>query len=172
MREDVGAVDQGRGEEEHVELDEAEGDAVEPADEFAFPADFNAVGDAQAMQFAVGRDHVLIDPGAVLAGARDFGAATHHGLELAVERDRPALFAHRLAEAVGQAEIGRTHHEARVGAPPLHRLTGGIPREDPGPVGRDQMGCIELTSAGQGRTRGSFRRIATIPFPHRRYLRR
>ena len=80
---------------------------------------------------------------------------------------------HRMV-ADGLSILKNLEHRGAVGADPKAGDGAGLMLQIPHGFFAEEARRLgfELPAAGQGRTSGSFRRIATIPFPHRRYLRR
>ncbi|MOA00539.1 hypothetical protein D3C78_1199090 [compost metagenome] len=91
-----------------------DGQAVEAADQFAAPPDFDRMGDAAAVQLQIGRLHRRSDPGAVGVGAW-LGAGVNHGGKVAIETDLEAPLANDLAQAARDVQFVREQHHARVG---------------------------------------------------------
>src|SRR5205814_10664993 len=80
-------------------------DAVEAADELLAVPDLDAVDVAGFVEARVGRDDALVDPGAVLVGARRAGAGADDGAEVAVDRVGEIAPFHRLAQRAPDVEL-------------------------------------------------------------------
>src|SRR5262249_42888089 len=88
------------------------------------------------------------DPGAGTRGARR-GAPVDDRGEVAVGRGAEAAVAQRLGEAARDAELLGEEYGARVGRPPEHRLSRGIPGEDAAPGGGGQALGREIAAGGE-----------------------
>jgi hypothetical protein len=139
---------------------------IKAADQFAVQPDFRGVREAGLVQPAIAIDDIVRYPGAG-AGAARLGAGAHDGFEGRVEADfpaavalrsAPALFeaAQRLAQAVGNAEIGGLEHHARIGAPPENRLAVRIPGENALAIGVQQAQRRQIRAGRQQAGRAVF----------------
>ena len=143
LAETVHEVDQGdfagvAGVVEHAFAEKCAADAhaIEAAGEFAVTPDFDAVGELQVVKTAIGRDHLVVDPGA--AGAF-FHAGAHDPLEVAVDAHFKIVFgaAQELGQIFGDVELIERDNSARVSGVPADFAVGVGHGEDAVAIGFD-----------------------------------
>lgn len=135
----------GVGEHRFAAEHPAEGDAVQPADEFAVAAAFDRMGVTAVVQGGIGGAHGRCDPGAGGVRARP-RAGGDDGFERGVERERESTVAQALGEAARDVHVGRREHGTRCRRPPQDRLAVGVPGEDAAAVGLEQARRAEVAA--------------------------
>src|SRR5215203_7098734 len=106
--------------EEHA----AERDAVETADKHPTVVNFDAVAMTAVVQLAIEITDAVIDPGALAAVLR-LGAAVDYALEVAVNRDRESVGAHRAGEPGRDMEAVKRNDAALFRLDPIERRVLG-----------------------------------------------
>lgn len=122
---------------------------VESPDQFAIAIGFEGMGDAEALEFHVGADHVVGDPGAVLTGARLRGAGANDSVEIRIDAELEAIGTQDAFQAFRAFEILGVENHSRVRREPKNGLPFGIPGEYSVFVGGDQSLGIQVASDRQ-----------------------
>ena len=104
--------------------------------------------EAQLVESTVGRDHVFVDPGAVLPGARRVAAGRDHALEGRVHRDRVGRLTLATSERPRHAQRSGSQDHARIGREPQDRVLV-VPGEDALRVGGQQTLGREISAVGE-----------------------
>ena len=136
---------------------------VQAGHEFPVLPKLGAVGQASPVQFGVRLHDGWHDPAAMLSRPRLRSAAGHDLRKVPIKHEFRAgqgePIAQRLAQRAVESERLRFQHHARIGAPPQHRLSRAVPRENALLVGLQQLIGVELCAGGQQ----TWGRAAAIP---------
>jgi len=124
------------GEHAFAEKCRAQGNAVQPADQFIALPGFDAMGETALMQFGEKLLNFPVYPGRP-ASRRRFGAGAHDAFKGAVDANRESVLAHRPAQAAGQVKAIKRQDTALFRIDPKHlRLVPSLGHgENPGRIG-------------------------------------
>ena len=99
-------------------------DAVESANELPIEEGFDAVGMAQFVELAIGRDEIIVDPTLWAIRSRR-RTGPYHRLKAGIGSNDKAIISNHAAKAVGHAEVVQFKHRPRVGLKPVD-LAGAV----------------------------------------------